>query len=152
MENAIYDVAVIGGGVVGGLTLRELSRYRLRTVLLERSEDVAAGASKANSGIVHGGFDAKPGTLKARYNVEGNARMEETARELGVPFRRNGSLVLAFTEEDRRTLEDLLDRGRKNGVPGLRLLSRKEVLAQEPNLSPEILGALWAPSGGIVCP
>lgn len=152
MENAIYDVAVIGGGVVGGLTLRELSRYRLRTVLLERSEDVAAGASKANSGIVHGGFDAKPGTRKARYNVEGNARMEETARELGVPFRRNGSLVLAFTEEDRRTLEDLLDRGRKNGVPGLRLLSRGEALEREPNLSPEILGALWAPSGGIVCP
>ncbi len=152
MENVIYDVAVIGGGVVGGLTLRELSRYRLRTVLLERSEDVAAGASKANSGIVHGGFDAMPGTLKARYNVEGNARMEQTARELGVPFRRNGSLVLAFTEEDRGTLSELMRRGIKNGVPGLQLLSREEALAREPNLSPEILGALWAPSGGIVCP
>ena len=91
---------IINFGVVGGLTLRELSRYRLQTVLLEAGEDVASGASKANSAIVHAGFDAKPGSLKAKYNVEGNALMEGTAKELGVPFRRNGSLVLAFTEKD----------------------------------------------------
>ena len=152
MENPVYDVAVIGGGVVGGLTLRELSRYRLRTVLLDGAEDVVMGASKANSAIVHAGFDAKPGSLKARYNVEGNARMEDVAKELSVPFRRNGSLVLAFSEEDRKTLEELLERGRQNGVPGVRLMSREEALGQEPNLSPDIMGALWAPTGGIVCP
>ncbi len=152
MENPVYDVAVIGGGVVGGLTLRELSRCRLRAVLLERAEDVVMGASKANSAIVHAGFDAKPGSLKARYNVEGNARMEVVVKELSVPFRRNGSLVLAFSEDDRKTLEELLERGRQNGVPGVRLMSREEALEQEPNLSPDIAGALWAPTGGIVCP
>ena len=152
MEHPVYDVAVIGGGVVGGLTLRELSRYRLQTVLLEAGEDVASGASKANSAIVHAGFDAKPGSLKAKYNVEGNALMEGTAKELGVPFRRNGSLVLAFTEKDQETLKELLERGIENGVPGMKLLSRDEALKEEPNLSGEILGALWAPTGGIVCP
>ena len=152
MEHPVYDVAVIGGGVVGGLTLRELSRYRLQTVLLEAGEDVASGASKANSAIVHAGFDAKPGSLKAKYNVEGNTLMEGTAKELGVPFRRNGSLVLAFTEKDQETLKELLERGIENGVPGMKLLSRDEALKEEPNLSGEILGALWAPTGGIVCP
>ena len=122
MENPVYDVAVIGGGVVGGLTLRELSRYRLRAVLLDGAEDVAMGASKANSAIVHAGFDAEPGSLKARYNVEGNARMEGVAKELSVPFRRNGSLVLAFSEEDRKKLEELLERGRQYGVPGVMLI------------------------------
>ena len=148
----VYDVAVIGGGVVGGMTLRELSRYQLKTILLEQAEDVVMGASKANSAIVHAGFDAEPGTLKAQYNVEGNALMEAVTGELSVPFRRNGSMVLAFSEEDLKTLRDLQERGRKNGVPGVRLMSREEALSQEPNLSEEIKGALWAPSGGIVCP
>ena len=147
-----YDAAVIGGGVTGGMILRELSRYRLKTVLLEKAEDVAMGASKANSAIVHAGFDAAPGTNKARFNVEGNALMEQTARELSVPFIRNGSLVLAFPDEDLETVRELRSRGEQNGVPGLALLSPEEVLEREPAVSREIKGALWAPTGGIVCP
>ena len=147
-----YDVAVIGGGVTGGLTLRELSRWQLSAVLLEKEEDVVMGASKANSAIVHAGFDAEPGTNKAKYNVLGNAMMEETAKELSVPFVRNGSLVLAFTGEDLDTIAELKARGEQNGVPGLALLSPEEVLALEPNVTPEVKGALSAPTGGIVCP
>lgn len=147
-----YDVAVIGGGVTGGLTLRELSRWQLSAVLLEKEEDVVMGASKANSAIVHAGFDAEPGTNKAKYNVLGNAMMEETAKELSVPFVRNGSLVLAFTGEDLDTIAELKARGEQNGVPGLSLLSAEEVLALEPNVTPEVKGALSAPTGGIVCP
>ena len=147
-----YDVAVIGGGVTGGLTLRELSRWRLSAVLLEKEEDVVMGSSKANSAIVHAGFDAEPGTNKAKYNVLGNAMMEQTAKELSVPFLRNGSLVLAFTEEDLATIAQLKARGEQNGVPGLRLLTPKEVWEMEPHVTREIKGALYAPTGGIVCP
>lgn len=147
-----YDVAVIGGGVTGGMVLRELARYQLSTILLEKEDDVVMGATKANSAIVHAGFDAEPGTNKAKYNVEGNRLMEEVTAELSVPFKRNGSLVLAFAAEDLETLRALKERGEKNGVPGLRLLGPEEVWEMEPNISREILGALYAPTGGIVCP
>ena len=106
-----YDVAVVGGGVIGALTARELKKYNLSVVVLEASDDVAAGASKANSGIVHAGFDALPGTLKAKYNVLGNSMMESVCRELGVAFRRNGSLVIAQGAEEELRLEELLSRG-----------------------------------------
>ncbi len=147
-----YDVAVIGGGVVGSMILRELSRYQLKSILLERQEDVAMGASRANSAIVHAGFDAKPGTKKADFNVKGNALMETVAKELSVPFCRNGSMVLAFSDEDLETLETLRLRGEENGVPMLRILCPEEVWEKEPAISREIKGALWAPTGGIVCP
>ncbi len=147
-----YDIAVIGGGVIGGMVLRELARYQLKTILLEKEDDVVMGATKANSAIVHAGFDAEPGTNKARYNVEGNALMEQTAKELSVPFIRNSSLVLAFTEDDLDAIRLLKQRGEQNGVPGLEILAPKEALEKEPNLSKDIKGALWAPTGGIVCP
>ena len=149
----MFDVAVIGAGVVGGMIARALSRYKLSVVILERESDVAMGATRANSAIVHAGYDAKPGSLKARLNVLGSEMMETVARELGVKYKRNGSLVVGFNDEDRETLTELVKRGETNGVPGVRLLStREEVLALEPNIGAEVSCALYAPSGAIVCP
>ena len=146
-----HDVIVIGAGVVGCLTARELSRYNLRTLVVEAGGDVAEGASKANSAIVHAGFDAKPGTNKAKFNVLGNRMFENTCKELKVPFKRNGSLVLAFSEEERKSLEDLKERAGVNGVP-VEIIDQAELRKREPNVSPEAVAALWAPTGGICCP
>ena len=147
-----FDVAVVGDGVIGALTARELKKYDLSVAVLEAADDVAAGASKANSGIVHAGFDAEPGTLKAKYNVLGNAMMEQTCRELGVKFFRNGSLVVARAGEEEESLQELFARGRQNGVEGLQLLPRKALMEKEPNVADQIAAALYAPTGGIVCP
>ena len=148
----MYDIVIIGAGVVGGMIARTLAKYQLKLCIVEKENDVAMGATKANSAIVHAGFDAKPGSLKARLNVEGSRLMPSVCQELGVKYRNNGSLVLGFTEEDRKTLQALLERGRENGVEGLRILEKEELLCLEPNLSPQILCALHAPTGGIVCP
>lgn len=147
-----YDVCIIGAGITGVMTARALSQYRLKTVVLEAADDVAMGATKANSAIVHAGFDAETGTLKALLNVQGCAMMENTAAELDVPYKKCGSLVCAFGEEERAHLEKLLARGQANGVPGLRIVDRDELHAMEPNLSPDADAALWAPEAGIVCP
>ena len=146
-----YDAIVIGAGVVGCLTARELSRYCISTLVLEAGGDVAEGASKANSAIVHAGFDAKPGSNKAKFNVLGNRMFENVCKELKVPFRRNGSLVLAFSEEESRSLEDLKARAAENGVP-VEIIGQEELRAREPNVSQEAVAALWAPTGGICCP
>lgn len=148
----MYDVIVIGAGVSGCAVARELSRYRYRILVLEKNEDICEGTSKANSGIVHAGFDNEPGSVMARMNVKGNAMMEQLSRDLDFPFRRNGSLVLCFEEKDRYKLEELLERGRQNGVPGLRILSKEEVKDMEPDLTDDLAAALYAPTGGIVCP
>ncbi len=145
------DVLVIGAGVVGCATARELSRYNLNVTVLEAGSDVAEGASKANSAIVHAGFDAKPGTNKAKYNVLGNRMFEEVCRELKVPFRRNGSLVLAFGAEEERALKELVAKAEANGVP-VELFDQARLRAAEPKVSPEATAALWAPTGGICCP
>ena len=148
----MFDVVVIGAGVVGGLVARELSKYELSVAILERCADVAMGATRANSAIVHAGFDAKEGSLKARLNVLGSEMMEDVARELGVKYKRNGSLVVGFNDEDRATLEELLERGRKNGVKGLRIIDREEILSLEKNIGEGVTVALHAPTGAIVCP
>lgn len=148
----MYDVLIIGAGVTGCAVARELSRYRLRTAVLERGSDVCEGTSKANSGIAHAGYDAKPGSWKARMNVAGSKMMEALSRELSFPYERNGSLVLAFSEEDRQTLEALAAQGRENGVEGLTVISGDAARQKEPNLSPDVVCALWAPTGGIVDP
>ena len=148
----MFDVVVIGAGVVGGLVARELSRYDLKICILERCSDVAMGATRANSAIVHAGFDAKEGSLKARLNVLGSEMMEDVARELGVKYKRNGSLVVGFNDEDRATLEELLERGRKNGVKGLRIIDREEILSLEKNIGEGVTVALHAPTSAIVCP
>lgn len=148
----MYDVIIIGCGVVGAATAYQLARYRLRTLVLEAQNDVANGTTKANSAIIHAGYDPEPGTLMARLNAEGNRMAGEICERLGVPFARVGSLVLAFSEAECKTLETLLHRGQANGVPGLRILSGAEARAMEPNLSENVLAALHAPSAGIVNP
>ena len=148
----MYDITVIGGGVVGGLILRELSSYDARICLLEKEEDVATGSSKANSGIVHAGFDAKEGTNKAKFNVLGSEMMPKVTEDLGVKFKNNGSLVVAFSDEDMETVNELYKRGQANGVKGLEVIGRERLVELEPNISDEAVGALYAKTGGIVCP
>ena len=148
----MYDIAIVGAGVTGAMTARELSKYNLRIALLEKCNDVAMGATKANSGIVHAGFDAAEGSLMAKMNVEGCAMMPETCEKLHVPYINNGSLVVAFSDDEMKHLEVLLERGKANGVPEISILSKEELLAKEPNLSPDSFGALYAPTAGIVCP
>ena len=147
-----YDVAVVGAGVIGSLIARELSRYNLKIALVEKCNDMAMGTSKANSAIVHAGFDAKPGSLKAKLNVKGTELMPELCKTLGVPFRPVGSLVVAFSDEEVETLDALLERGNVNGVPGLEIYDREKLVEAEPYISNEAKAALWAPSAGIVCP
>ena len=147
-----YDVAIIGAGVVGGLIARELSRYKLNICILEKEYDVAMGATKANSGIVHAGFDAEVGSLKARFNVAGSKMMKQVTDELGVKYRQNGSLVVGFNEIDRDHIEKLVARGIENGVEGVRLIEAEELRKIEPNITENAVCALYAPTGGIVCP
>lgn len=146
------DIIIIGGGVVGTAIARELSRYRLNIVIVERQPDLAMGTSKANSGILHAGFDAHPGTLKGELNARGNEIYRKLEKELDLDIRWVGSLVVAKDKEDRQALDELLERGKQNGVPGLEILPPEEVLAREPHLAPDITGALWAPSAGVICP
>ncbi|MHB1314668.1 MAG: FAD-dependent oxidoreductase [Christensenellales bacterium] len=148
----MFDVLIIGGGVIGCLIARELSRYELNCCLLEKEWDVAMGASGANSGIVHAGYDPRAGTNMARFNREGRALFEQLSRELDVPFKKNGSLVLAFDENEEQKLARLMENGRKNGVPSLSLLSKEEVIFLEPHVSGAVRRALYAPSAGITCP
>lgn len=147
-----YDVAIIGAGVSGAMIARELSRYNIKVALVEKCSDMAMGTTKANSAIVHAGFDAVPGTLKAKLNVEGTAVMPELCKTLHVPFKPIGSYVVAFSDEEVETLEVLKARGEANGVPGLEILNREQLKKEEPNLSDEAVAALYAPTAGIVCP
>lgn len=148
----MYDVAIIGAGVIGSSIFRELTKYNLKVVTLEKEKDVSMGTSKANSAIVHAGYDPKEGTLMAKYNVAGNEMFEDLCKELSVPFKRNGSLILAFSEEDLNTVKNLYENGCKIGAKDLKILNIDEVLEMEPNLSEEVQGALYAPTGGIVGP
>lgn len=147
-----YEVIIIGAGVSGCAIARELSKYEVKCLVLDKEEDVCCGTSKANSAIIHAGYDATNGTMMAKMNVEGNAMMTKLAEDLDIPFTRNGSLVLCFSEEDMPGLQKLYDNGVANGVPYLQILKKEEVLAMEPNISDDIFAALYAPTGGIVCP
>ena len=152
MADLKYDIMIIGAGVSGCAIARELSRYDLKICVLDKESDVCEGTSKANSGIVHAGHDAKPGTLKAKLNVQGNLMMEEMAEKLDFPFKRNGSLVVCQNKEELTKLEELKARGAENDVKGLTILTRKEALELEPALADSVYAALYAPTGGIVCP
>ena len=147
-----YDVLIIGAGIAGAAIARQLCRYQLRVALLEKETDVSFGTSKANSGIVHAGFHDKPGTLKAKLCVRGNLLYEEWANELNFPFRRCGILTVAADEEQSHQIEALYHRGRKNNVPYMQILSGERILEMEPNLTPDVREALYAPTGGIVEP
>ena len=148
----MVDVVIVGGGVCGCSLLYELSRYKLSAVLVEKENDVSVGTTKANSAIVHAGYDPHPGTKMARYNVEGNALVKELCEKLDVPYQQIGSLVLAFDADQDALVRELFDRGTQNGVPGMKVLSAEEVREMEPNVSPEVTSALYAPSAGIVSP
>ena len=149
----LYDVIVIGGGVVGCGTARELMRHKAKVLLLEKANDICNGQSKANTAIVHGGYDAKPGTLKAKFNVLGNAMFDQLHEELDVPVQWNTSLVVSFSLEDHPALEKLLDQGIQNGVRGeLRIIDEAELRRREPNVGKEAKEALLVGAGGIVCP
>lgn len=145
------DVVVIGGGIVGTAVLRELSKYDLKCILVEKEPDLAMGTTKANSAILHAGFDAPNGSLKAITNVRGNKLYHELEQELDLDIKWTGSLVAATTDEEMATLQELLERGKANGVEGLKILSREEVLQKEKNLT-SVKGALWAPSAGVCWP
>ena len=146
------DVIIIGAGVSGCAIARELSRYQLDICVLERESDICEGTSKANSGIVHEGFDAKPGTLKAKLNVLGNSMMDEMSKKLDFEFKRNGSMVVCQNEMGIPALEKLLEQGKENGVKGMKILKREQALELEPNLADGVYAVLYIPSGGIVCP
>jgi glycerol-3-phosphate dehydrogenase len=148
----MYDIIIIGGGVTGCAAARELSRYNANICLIEKEEDVCAGTSKANSAIAHAGYDAEPGSLMAKLNVQGNQMMEAMSKELDFAFKRIGSMVVCIHEEDRGKLDELLERGRKNGVKDLRVIESEEAHALEPNLTEQVVAALYAPTAGIVCP
>lgn len=148
----MYDVVIIGAGVTGSSCARELSRYQLKICVVEKEEDVCCGTSKANSGIVHSGIDCVPGTLKAAMNIRGNELMESFAKELDFEFQRNGSLILCFSKEELPQLEELYQRGITNKIPDIRILGKDELHEMEPNVSEEAIAAIYAPTGGIVCP
>lgn len=148
----MYDVLIIGAGVIGGSIFRELTKYNLKVSVLEKENDISMGTTKANSAIIHAGFDPDPESVVAKYNVRGNEMYEGICKELDVPFKRNGAMVVAFAEENMETLETLYKKGVKMGVKGLRLLSKEETLKKEPNLNDTVVGALYAPTSGIVCP
>lgn len=148
----MYDVVIIGAGVSGSACARELSRYNLSICVVEKEEDVCCGTSKANSAIVHSGIDCKPDTLMAEMNVRGNELMGPLSRELDFEFEQNGSLILCFSKEDLPRLEQLYEQGLANNIPDIKILDSKEVHEMEPNISDEVVAAIYCPTGGIVCP
>jgi len=147
-----FDIIIIGAGVTGSAIARELSRFDCSVLVLEKDEDLCTGTSKANSGIVHAGYDAKPGTLKAKMNIRGNELMPTLCQELDIPFKQIGSLVVCTDEANRDGIDDLYARGITNEVPGMKILSAEEVKAIEPNISDDIVCALYAPTAGVICP
>ena len=148
----VYDCLIIGGGAIGCSIARELSRYKISTILLEKSSDVSQGASKSNSGIIHGGYDEKHGTLKSQVAHLGNQLFSQLDKELNFGFKRIGSLVLAFDNHQRRILDDLLHNGIMNGVEGLKILDSAKVLELEPHCNPNVVAALHCPHTGIASP
>ena len=148
----MIDVLIIGAGITGTATAREISRYNGSVCVLEQAYDVAEGATKANSGIVHAGYDAVPGTLKAYYNVLGAALYPELCESLGVAYQRTGALVVAFGEDEIETLRSLLERGIRNGVRDLQIIGQPELSKMEPALNSSAVAALFVPSSAIVSP
>ncbi|MCH4886501.1 NAD(P)/FAD-dependent oxidoreductase [Acidaminobacter sp. JC074] len=148
----MYDIAIIGAGVIGASIARELSRYQLKVALLEKENDVSMGTTKANSAIIHAGYDALPNTNKGKFNALGNMMFDKICDELDVPFKRIGSYVLAFSKEEVETLKDLLKRGQDNHIPDMEIVYKEELLKREPNLNPEVVAGLFAPTAGIIGP
>ena len=147
----MYDIAIIGAGVAGTFIARELSRYKLKVILIEKNSDVANEATAANGGTIYDGYDAKPDDFRGKLTIRGNELYDSVCNDLGVRFERVGLLVVAVRQEDRKTLENLYHKGVVN-VPGLRILEKDEVLTMEPCLSDKVVAALYSPTCGIVYP
>lgn len=147
-----YDVIIIGAGIIGSLTARELSRYDLRILWIEKNPDIGMGSSSANSAIIHSGHDPKPGTLKAEMNVRGNKLWKSVAPELDIAHKECGSYIVAIGVEEFELLSPLYENGVQNGVPGLEIISRTEMLNREPLLNPRVSGALYTPTAGVIDP
>jgi glycerol-3-phosphate dehydrogenase len=147
-----YDVCIIGAGCIGAAVARELSKYSLKILWLEAADDVSQGATKGNSGIVHAGYDDKPGTNHAKYCWKGNQMFKDLDRDLRFGYQVNGSFVLCTKEEDRKILKELMERGKINGVENLRIVEKKELFEMEPHLNPNCIAALYAPDAGNVIP
>ena len=148
----MYDVAIVGSGITGSACAYFLSKYRLKIAVIEKNNDVCCGTTKANSAIIHAGYDPHPETLMAKLNVKGSEMAKEICAKLDVPYNQIGSLVVAFSEEETKTVEELFERGNANGVPDLKILNREELKEAEPMISDEALCALYAPSAAIVNP
>lgn len=148
----MYDVVIIGAGASGCAAAMELAKYNLNVCVIEKDNDVCCGTSKANSAIVHAGFDAKAGSLKAKLNVEGNEMIQSLSKTLDFPYKKVGAFVVSDTQEGLATLEQLYENGKKNGVKEMELLAANQAKKLEPNLSEKVKGALWAKNSGIVCP
>lgn len=148
----MYDLIIIGAGVSGCCIAREISRYKIKACVIEKGDDVASGTSKANTGVIHTGLEAPPGSLMSELCVRGNELMYEWAKDLNFPAEKNGKLIVCTHEEDMPLLYEQLEHANANGVPECEILDREEVLKREPNLTDRTVAALWAPTGGIVCP
>jgi glycerol-3-phosphate dehydrogenase len=150
--NKTFDIIIIGAGIIGTSIARELSRYHESILLLEKGRDVAVGASRANSGIVHGGYAAKWGTLKGEMATKGNRMYHQLSKELGFPYFRIGSYVLAFTRDEEEILNQLRENGLKNGVKSLDIHTKSDILSKEPLLNPSLTAGLYCEEAGIVSP
>jgi glycerol-3-phosphate dehydrogenase len=148
----LYDIAIIGAGIIGTSIARELSRYKLNTLVIEKESEITNGTSKANSGIIHAGFDAQNGTKKARFNVLGSEMMPKLAKELQFPYRQNGALVINFYKRNHFRVQALYENVIKNGVKDLKILDKKALFELEPNLNKTVHSALFAPSSAVVSP
>ena len=148
----MFDVAIVGAGVIGGMLARELSKYQLSVALLEKENDVAMAASRANSGIIHGGYDPVPGTLKAKLNSQGVELLFQAADELNVPHKRNGSMVCAFSADEEPIIDELFQQGQENNIPGLEILTGEQARSLEPHLSEKVTKVLRVTNAGIICP
>ncbi len=146
------DIVIIGGGIIGCMIARALGHYQLQTIIIEKEADVGMGASFANTAIIHAGYDPSPGSLKAEMNILGNAMWDQAAQELSIPFERCGDFVVAIGPKELPRLDRLVQQGRRNSVPGIRIISGQEMQKREPQLNPAASGALWAPSGGLCEP
>ena len=148
----MQDILIVGAGVIGGSIARELSKYNLNVTVIDKETDVANGATKANSAIIHGGYDARVGTLMAKYNALGNQMFDKLSKEVDFPFRRIGSLVVANNSEERKEIEKLLERGRQNKISGIKIIEKDELEKKEPNINKDAVAALFSPTAGIVGP